>query len=182
MRFDNFDVSTGATPEEQRLLSFTVQQCQQYVQQRDGWLVLSGGYASGKTHLAAAVANGVVTQRLVPPHDVLFLTAADLLDTLRNTFNNNSVGSSAGEIMEQVRTAALLILDDYTTETSGWAHEKLFQILDRRFVRRLPTVITTSSSLNDLHPRLVSRLVDRRVCQVLGLDVRPYGKRVNTAR
>ena len=57
---------------------------------------------------------------------VVFITAPDLLDMLRTTYNPNSK-ASFDEYFEQVRNVPLLVLDDLGVENpSGWAKEKLF--------------------------------------------------------
>jgi DNA replication protein DnaC len=63
----------------------------------NGWLLLSGEYGCGKTHLAAAVANHVVAQG-VP---TLFLTVPDLLDWLR--FSYDSPETSFEERFDEIR-------------------------------------------------------------------------------
>jgi len=52
--------------------------------------------------------------------------------------------------------------------------DRLFQLLNYRHTARLPTVITTALSLDELGERLASRLVDHAVCTaiVLGEPVR----------
>ena len=53
---------------------------------RGGWLVLTGPSASGKTHLAAAIANSVLGRGLA----VFFVFVPDLLDHLRSAFAPSS--------------------------------------------------------------------------------------------
>lgn len=141
-----------------------------YAQTLSGWLLLLGSYGVGKTHLAAAVAwNALEQQRAV-----LFVVVPDLLDHLRATFGPSSE-TTYDERFEQVRTAPLLILDDLGTEAATpWAKEKLFQLLNHRYQERLPTVITSNHSLNELEPQLASRLADRRLCQVLQIEAEDY--------
>lgn len=130
--------------------------CVTYAQNPDGWLLLMGTYGCGKTHLAAAVAN----ERSSMGYPVIFMTAPDLLDQLRSAYSPNT-DSSYDERFEQLRTAPLLVLDDLGAQSSTpWAQEKLFQLLNYRYNLQLPTVITTNLRLDELEPRLRSRLMD----------------------
>src|SRR5690606_34958531 len=127
-----------------------------FAQEPEGWLVLSGTYGCGKTHLAAAIANA----RLAQGEPAIFMIVPDLLDHLRATFNPQSQ-VSYDSLFEQLRSAPLLILDDLGTQSSTpWAQEKLFQLLNHRYNAQLPTVITTNQRIDDLDPRLRSRLLD----------------------
>ena len=127
-----------------------------------GWLVLLGGYGSGKTHLAAAIAN----YRISLGHAVLFVVVPDLLDYLRATFGPSSV-AALDERLDAIREIPLLVLDDLGAHNStAWAQEKLFQILNHRYNSRLPTVITSNQRLEELDPRITSRLVDPDLSQV----------------
>ena len=73
-----------------------------------------------------------------------------------------------------MKTAPLLILDDLDTQTGiPWVRDRLFQLLNYRHTARLPTVITTALSLDDLGERLASRLVDPSVCTVIVLGDPP---------
>lgn len=131
------------------------------------WLLLKGSYGTGKTHLAAAIANF----RLENGEPVLFITVPDLLDHLRSAFGPSSE-VAYDELFEQVRGAPLLILDDLGAESpTAWAQEKLYQLFGHRHVMRLPTVITTNVEPDSFDPRVRSRLLDQSLTQVCALEV-----------
>jgi len=130
-------------------------QAQHYAQSLNGWLLLQGGYGCGKTHLAAAIANFAVGMG-VP---TLFLTVPDLLDTLRFAYNDQD--TTFEQRFDEIRNAKLLVLDDFGTQNAtGWAQEKLFQIVNYRYINKLPTVVTTNLALDEIEARIRSRLSD----------------------
>jgi len=153
-----------------RSLEYAYSHCQQYASSLQGWILLMGGFGCGKTHLAAAIANYVV-QLGVP---ALFLTVPDLLDSLR--FSYDSVDTTFEARFEEIRNAGLLVLDDFGTQNAtGWAQEKLFQIINYRYINKLPLVITTNLELEEIEPRIRSRLQDPELvthCKILSPDFR----------
>jgi len=129
-----------------------------------------GAYGSGKTHLAAAIANYRAGAQ-VPP---LFVVIPDLMDHLRATFSPTST-TSLDKRFEEVRTAPLLILDDLGTQSSTpWVKEKLYQLFNFRYNAELATVITTASSLEEMDPRLRSRMLDKRLCNIYAITAPTY--------
>jgi DNA replication protein DnaC len=135
----------------------------EYAKQPRGWLVLLGNFGCGKTHLAAAIAN----QLLRNHYQVLFAVVPDLLDHLRSTFGPSSE-VEYDQRFEDIRDAQVLILDDLGTENaSGWAREKLFQIINHRYNYAMPTVITSNRAPKDIDPRIFSRISDRALSQDL---------------
>jgi DNA replication protein DnaC len=146
---------------------------QQFADKPNGWLVLMGTFGTGKTHLAASIGH----YRAGLGDDPIFSVVPDLLDHLRATFNPSST-VSYDNIFNQVKTTKLLILDDLGTQSATpWAREKLYQILNYRYETRLPTVITTSASLEEIDPRIRSRIMDERVCLVHKIIATPYQTR-----
>ena len=123
----------------------------------EGWLLFTGAYGCGKTHLAAAIAN----QRIESDQSAIFVVVPDLLDHLRSTFGPSSE-ASYDDLFDEVRNTRVLILDDLGVQgITPWAQEKMFQLLNHRYNRRLPTVLTTNQRLEDLDQRLRSRLQDQ---------------------
>ena len=157
MTFESFKTTgrIGMGETQTHSLELAFNQSRQYAQNLSGWLLLTGGYGCGKTHLAAAVANFVVAFG-VP---TLFLTVPDLLDWLRYSYD--STETSFESRFEEIRNVRLLVLDDLGTQNATpWAEEKLYQIINHRYMLKLPTIITTNLDLIELDGRVRSRLQD----------------------
>jgi DNA replication protein DnaC len=136
-------------------LEWAFNHARQYAESLRGWLLLQGGYGCGKTHLAASIANYAVGMG-VP---TLFLTVPDLLDSLR--FAYDAENTTFEQRFDDIRNAQLLVLDDFGTQNAtGWAQEKLFQIINYRYINHLPLVVTTNLSLDEIEARIRSRLQD----------------------
>ncbi len=157
MTFETFSPHgrVALSPIAQKSLEQAYNLAYTFTQTRDGWLLLEGGFGCGKTHLAAAIAN-FSAEHGIP---TMFLTAPDLLDWLRASFEGTDDRFS--ERFEEIRRVPLLVLDDFGTQNATpWAQEKLFQLLDYRYVNETPTVITTNLRLEEIEGRIRSRLAD----------------------
>ncbi|GCE19344.1 hypothetical protein KDK_31440 [Dictyobacter kobayashii] len=138
-----------------------------FAQNPEGWLVLVGPNGCGKTHLAAAIANLSLDSGAV----VLFEAVPDLLDHLRAAF-----APTANEVYDQLfskmREAELLVLDDLgSQQSSSWANEKLFQLLNYRYNLSMPTVITANpKGLQGIDDRIRSRLSDVSLVTQINMD------------
>jgi DNA replication protein DnaC len=157
LTFENFEPRGrfGLRNYQADSIELAYNQANQFARSLQGWLLLEGPYGSGKTHLAASIANFVV-ELGVP---TLFLTVPDLLDSLR--FSYEDPESSFEKRFEEIRQISLLILDDFGTQNAtSWAQEKLFQIINYRYINRLPLVVTTNLALEQIEGRIRSRLMD----------------------
>jgi DNA replication protein DnaC len=132
--FDNFNSNGNEkakfmTLQETEVLHHAAEVCEEFSHSQKGWLLLEGGYGCGKTHLAAAIANESVNKG-VP---TLFITVPDLLDSLRFAYADPE--TTFEQRFDEIRNADLLILDDFGTQNAtGWAQEKLFQIINYRYI------------------------------------------------
>lgn len=170
--FETFSMrrSENLTGEQIKTLETVLSTAKQFADAPRGWLVLFGGYGSGKTHLAAAIANHQVNIGAPP----LFIVVPDLLDHLRATFSPES-GTTLDRRFDEIKTASLLVLDDLGTQNmTPWVREKLYQLFNYRYTAQLPTVITTSDNPEEMDPRIMSRLQDNRLCKKYYLNVPPF--------
>ncbi|MEE2884148.1 MAG: ATP-binding protein [Chloroflexota bacterium] len=153
--FENLDPK-GRLPHGENDGSFqkAYEVAKNYANDTQGWLTVTGPTASGKTHLAAAVANQCISKGT----PVFFAHVPELLDHLRTGFDPTSEISYT-DLFDQVRNSPLLVLDELDLHTSTpWAHEKLLQIINYRYSAELPTIVTTSSELKQIDPYIRTRL------------------------
>lgn len=172
LTFGNFEMRKGENlkKEEIQSLEKAFRAARTFAEDPHGWLVFSGPFGCGKTHLAAGIAN-YRTELGYPP---LFIVVPDLMDHLRATFNPNS-SVSLDRRFEEVRTTPLLILDDLgTASITPWVKEKLYQLFNYRYITELPTVITTSDYKDTADARLLSRLEDSRLSEIHGITAPSY--------
>jgi len=162
--FDNLDPrGRSRDPQSQERFAQAVAAAKAFAQKPEGWLVLLGPTGCGKTHLAAALTIAC----LKGGHPALFVVVPDLLDHLRAAYRPDS-DLPYDDLFYQVRNAPILILDDLGTHSATpWAQEKLFQLLNHRYIHRLPTVFTLGAPLEELDERLRTRLTDPSLARLL---------------
>jgi len=171
MTFDNFDYNRlNLSLEQRQNLRKAFDVAKDFARSPEGWLVFQGVNGCGKTHLAAAIAN----YRLGQGKPVLFIVAPDLLDHLRSTFNPDSK-ISYDEFFETVKQCPLLLLDDFGEQSATpWAQEKLYQLINYRYNARLPMVVTTCLTLDEIETRISSRMVDPKLSLVFNIIAPDY--------
>ena len=174
MRLENFDARSGANPRERKNLAAALQVAHNFAENPDSWLIFTGGFGCGKTHLAAAIARHQYERGT----KVAFSTVADLMDWLRVSFDNSS-STSFQQRFHFVRNAPLLILDSLSaSQGTPWVREKLFQLIDSRYNNELPTVFTTANQIDELDERIATRLIDQRRCHIFAITSRAYAERL----
>lgn len=132
-------------------------------------LLFTGTVGSGKTFLAAAIANYLVEQQ----KKILFLIVPDLLDELRASYNSNS-DLSEFDLLDIARTIPILILDDLGAHNyTDWSRNRIYSILNYRMNELLPTIITTNLDLTAIDDYLGERTSSRllQMCRVFRLSV-----------
>lgn len=130
-------------------------------------LILCGNVGAGKTGLAWLTVRAIVEQK----RHALFLNFRDLLWEVRQSFDGDNNGASL--VLARAQTIPVLALDDLGAERpTAWARSELATIIDRRYEKRLPTIVTSNYSPSELANRLghddpvvgkriVSRLTER---------------------
>ena len=178
MTFDKFDKRVNLLPEQRQNLEEALRLAFDFAKSPDGWLVLQGVTGCGKTHLAAAIAN----YRYQANQPTLFVVVPEFLDHLRSTFIPESK-VSYDQLFEKVKTAPLLILDDFGEQiTTPWAQEKLYQVINYRYNARLPTVITARCSLDEIDSPISSRLAHPKISMVWNIIAPDYRTDATSSR
>jgi DNA replication protein DnaC len=146
----------SADPRHQERFERVVEDARRFAAKPEGWLALLGESGTGKTHIAAAIANDLIARG----QPVFFAVVPDLLDHLRTAYGPQSE-VPYDRLFETVRNAPVLVLDSLGFHASTpWAEEKLFQVINHRYNEQLPTIVTSASPLETMDERIRTRLGD----------------------
>lgn len=120
-------------------------------------LLFTGSQGTGKTHLAAAVANRLLDRGT----GVICMTMIDLLDRIKATFYSSEISSR--DVLKLYEEIPLLIIDDLGSEQpTEWGASTIFQIINARYEGYMPIIITTNYSGKELIARMTPPNSDGR--------------------
>ncbi len=165
--FDTFDPARypermeGYPGSPRRDMAALLQECRDYVAtfgRRSRSYYFYGDAGLGKTHLALAIAGGVLEQGF----DVIYVSAqsafAQLLQHRRET-------GRTGELFTSMLQAELLVLDDLGSEfLDAYVLSLLYELVNTRMGRR-PTIYTSNITREDL---LRQRYTEKIASRLLG--------------
>lgn len=121
-----------------------------------GSLLFMGGTGLGKTHLSSALAKAVIDRG----YDVLYESAQNIFSELENSKFRGDADSQnrSGRYFE----TELLIMDDLGAEFgTAFSVSCLYNIVNTRLCRALPTVISTNLSAEEMAARYGERIFSR---------------------
>ena len=118
-------------------------------------LFITGPKGTGKTHLAAAIANQLMREGT----GVICMTMIDLLDRIKETYaQRQQREASEGDVLNAYKEVPLLIIDDMGKEpATEWAVSKIYAIINARYEAYLPTIVTTNYTDSELVRRLTPK-------------------------
>lgn len=121
-------------------------------------LLLLGKPGTGKTHLAAAIANQLVTTTAAT---AVYRTVGGILQHIKGSFDRES-GYSEMEAFDSYANAHLLIIDEVgATKPTEFELATLFQIINARYEELMPTVIISNLPPKSIPEALGERCLDR---------------------
>lgn len=121
-------------------------------------LILCGNAGTGKTHLACAIASSVIKEHAC---SAVYATAGGLFRAVKDTYRRDSGRSEEDAIGDYARPD-LLVLDEIGVQY-GSASELniLFDVVNERYGRMLPTVLISNLALPKLTEYAGERVIDR---------------------
>lgn len=162
-RFDNTIIG------ENNMFDEAFKRCRNYCEVSSK--VLENGYGiyiygdsgTGKTHLTACMVNELIKQH----RPTLFTNFFEISQIIRGTFKSNK--DNEIDMIDKISNIDFLFIDDLGTEKvtkngeDNWLQEKIFEILNKRYNNKKPTVFTSNYSLEELISArgLMEKTVDR---------------------
>lgn len=160
--FENTDLSVGGDFEK------AFHRCKKYCEVADQ--VLEKGYGiylfgtsgTGKTHLTACICNELISSY----HQCLFTNFLEISKLIKSNFNKNT---DAEITIKRICEVDFLFIDDLGTELlkkngeDNWLQEQVFDIINKRYNNRKPTIFSSNYSLNELIEKrgMMQKTVDR---------------------
>lgn len=124
-----------------------------------GLYIYSNMKGSGKTRLASSIANDLIERY----YSVRFATCMEIFDEIRKTYDK-SADYTESDVLNCITRCKVLVIDDFGVEFSNdWRNEKLYTIINSRYVNGLPTIYTSNFSVDNLRcdDRIKSRVIEK---------------------
>ncbi len=144
-------------------------------------IILSGPVGSGKTYIAAAIANEVIEK-------YLYRVKVRNIPQIIRDIEKGGFDLDKNKYLQNECSAQLLIFDDFGIErNTEYVMELLYSIIDTRYRMNLPTIITTNIIAEEFYdetkPMAFQRIYSR-ILEMCGVMLKVTGKdrRKNIAR
>lgn len=156
--FDNYRIEDGNQAQAEAL-----QRASKFAKnfpkamERGANFVFCGKPGTGKTHLACAIGNAVISQHGA---SALFVTVFDVIQRVKSTYSDKD--QSERTVMNSFVDQDLLILDEVGVQF-GTDFEKVIitDIINRRYNDMRPTIILSNLDETELGDYLGARVMDR---------------------
>lgn len=150
--FESFDIN-NLTPELLNAYNKALEFATKFPEVEKG-LLFTGPVGTGKTHLAAAIANKLIENL----YSVAFGNATDIVTLIKSTYKKDSELTEAEVIRAFTDDTDIFIIDDLGKEyTSPNTSTFLYQIINRLYENEKPIIVTTNFSSAALRRKLGER-------------------------
>ncbi len=160
--FENFNLdyypeNVNGTPCK-AIMTQSLESCKEYAETFSKYspsIYIFGGTGIGKTHISQAIAKVVAEKGF----KVIYKSSPDLFTSLEKERFNQETPS---DDMQSLTECDLLIIDDLGTEFStAFTISALYNIINTRILRELPTIISANLNPSELQQKYSDRISSR---------------------
>lgn len=133
-----------------------------------GFYFYSNVKGSGKTNMAIALLNEIAEMNKSGDFiSYRFATVGEILNTIKNSFDRTDYSEKENsaekrqKLIHDLSTVDILVLDDFGMEKiTDWVNETIYNIVNARYIERLPIIVTSNFSLEESNydERITNRL------------------------
>lgn len=185
MTFKSFERGVYRLPESKGIITLAGRIIKAYMDEFEaekekgmGLYLYSNTRGSGKTHMAAALANEIMK---VHNTQVKFAVSTTILSEIKATwrkqqskqYQEDESPYTETQLLDALVTSEVLIIDDLGVEigkdeeAKDWISERIFIIIDGRYRNKKPTIITSNYALADLrHDTRITNRIKERVYEI----------------
>ncbi|HEL1206170.1 TPA: ATP-binding protein [Streptococcus equi subsp. zooepidemicus] len=138
-------------------------------------LLLYGSVGSGKTYIACAIANAIISQY---GYSVKMRNFAQILNDLQK----GGFNLDRNEYINSLTNSTLFIIDDFGIErNTEYALEQIYNVINARYLKARPTIITTNLNFKDIETEqddiMLNRIYSRIIEMCLPLRITGQDRR-----
>lgn len=164
---ESFDLGLYTTPDAREKSAMAKMICTNYIkefprisEEGKGLYLHSRTKGSGKTRMAASIANDIISIHRV---SAKFATTLQILDEIKKSWNKKP-GEAAGEqkFLADIIGVPVLVIDDIGVEKpTEWVNEKFYSILNGRMIQKQVTIFTSNCEMEKLSfdDRIINRIM-----------------------
>lgn len=167
MRLDNYREDIYEAPESRIIVEKNLKAANWWMDNFEDMKELGKGFylysptkGCGKTRFAISLANELIETKNC---SVKFATSIQIINELKATWNK-SYEYTEQQLLEELASAEVLIIDDFDTETpKEWIEERFYQIINTRYMNNLITIITSNTALENTSydERIKNRILEK---------------------
>ena len=132
-------------------------------------IIFNGSVGTGKTHLAVAILNNIMVKKEIVP---VFVNTPEFIADLRQ---EQFEPGGTGHMISRAKECPLICFDDLAKEKmTEWVREQYYRIINHRYTKQLPVIITTNCSMDELGEKLGDATASRltAMCEVIEIKGR----------
>lgn len=144
------------TEENQSKLNLIYNFATDFERNKNKSLIITGKVGTGKTSICYLILKTVLENK----YRGELVSTLDIFDKIKDAYNGKV--NAEQTYINKLCNADLLIIDDFGVEfLNSWRYEKIYSLIDTRYIKKKATIFTTNLGIKELKKHIDERLMSR---------------------